>query len=175
MCVLDISHSMAEPFGENDGLFIDYLSVNIYWNILIASIAVELCCWKLHWKIFLINTIENYIEKGFTIKSHKHFIHALFPKIFLSKTWNHCPVKSFYSSNEEYIFSQAIYIQLNKNNQDNFILFSANCSKLDRVKTFATLLVNELEADDFLGIVTFGTKAKIIHHLAKLDDHRRVR
>lgn len=57
---------------------------------------------------------------------------------------------------------------------DYIYIILAKCNKLERVKMFAALLVKELNHDDLFGIVTFGTRAKVVHELGKLVDHRRV-
>ena len=50
-----------------------------------------------------------------------------------------------------------------------------NVSKLDRVKAFIHMLVNSLNEEDSLGIVTFGTKAKVLCRLNKVTAEFQVR
>ena len=48
-------------------------------------------------------------------------------------------------------------------------------SKIDRVKIFAQLLVKTMSSDDWLGIVTFGTDARVVLPLQKLTEEVKVR
>ena len=48
-------------------------------------------------------------------------------------------------------------------------------SKIDRVKIFAQLLVKTMSSDDWLGLVTYGTDARVVLPLQKLTDEVKVR
>ncbi len=48
-------------------------------------------------------------------------------------------------------------------------------SKLEKIKIFAQLLINSMPEDDYLGIVTFGTKSNSIFPLTKMSDDNKVR
>ena len=52
---------------------------------------------------------------------------------------------------------------------------SENISKLERTKTFAKMGVQQMREDDYLGIVTFGTTAKVASPLIKMTDENKVR
>jgi len=47
-------------------------------------------------------------------------------------------------------------------------------SKLDRVKMFVELLVKTIRNDDMLGIVTFGTTARVVLPLRRMSDDDKV-
>ena len=48
-------------------------------------------------------------------------------------------------------------------------------SKLDRTKIFINILVQQMKAEDYLGIVAFGTTAKLISPLVKMTEDNKVR
>ena len=47
-------------------------------------------------------------------------------------------------------------------------------SKIDRVKIFVQLLVKTMSSDDWLGIVTFGTDARVVLPLQRLTEEVKV-
>ena len=50
-----------------------------------------------------------------------------------------------------------------------------NISKLERAKTFAKMFVQQMKAEDYFGIVTFGTTAKVASPLVIMNDENKVR
>ena len=52
--------------------------------------------------------------------------------------------------------------------------FSDTMSKLDRAKIFIHLLVQHMRNDDYLGIVTFGTTAKLVSPLVIMSEDNKV-
>ena len=48
-------------------------------------------------------------------------------------------------------------------------------SKLDKIKMFCRLLIQTATEDDHIGIVTFGTHAKVIFPLTEMDSENKVK